>query len=77
MFFIIVIVVIALIIMMIEVPSLLKKKQKKELWAFSILLVFATGISILHVQKVDLPNPHDWIAFIYKPLSDMIYSFLK
>lgn len=73
----IVIVVIALVIIMIEVPSLLKKKQKKELWAFFILLVFATGTSILHVLKINLPNPHDWIAFIYKPLSDMIYSFLK
>lgn len=70
------IVVFALLVMLIEVPSLVKKGHKKELWTFFLLLFFGTGLSILHVLKVDLSSPHDWISFIYKPLSDVIYKFL-
>lgn len=71
------IVVFALFVMLIEVPTLVKKGYKKELWSFFLLLFLGTGLSILHVLKVNLPSPHDWISFIYKPLSDVIYNFFK
>jgi hypothetical protein len=71
------IVVITLLIILIEVPPLFRKGLKRELWVFFILLFFAAGISIMHGLNIDLPSPHDWISFIYKPLSDVIYNFLK
>lgn len=69
--------VLAVVIAIIEVPSLLKKKLKRELWVFSILLLFGGGLSIAQSLHMEIPNPVDWIAFIYKPFSDFIYGFLK
>lgn len=71
------IVVFAMLVMIIEVPSLVKKGHKKELWTFFLLLFLATGLSIMHVLKVDLPSPHEWISFIFKPLSEVIYNIFK
>lgn len=71
------ILVITVMIIIKEVPTLLRNKLKKELWVFSILLLFGTGLSIAQGLQKEIPNPIDWISFIYKPLSDLISSFLK
>ena len=65
------------IIIAIEVPSLLKQKEKKELWIFSILLLVAIGLSIAQSLRVTLPNPLDWIAYVYKPLSELVFGWLE
>lgn len=66
----------AMVIALIEVPDLLEKKLKKELCFFLILLLLGMGLSVAVAMRVDLPNPLDWIFFIYKPLSDWIFRFL-
>ncbi|MEK3886188.1 hypothetical protein [Bacillus sp. FSL K6-3431] len=71
------ILVIVAVIIAIDVPPLLRKNLKKELWIFSILLLFGTALSIVQVLNIKIPNPLDWIAAIYKPLSDMIEKLLK
>ena len=71
------IVMVAVLISIKEVPSLWGKGWKKELWVFSILLLLGTGISIAEALDKDIPNPLDWIAFIYKPFSDFILELLK
>lgn len=71
------IIVATFIIILIEVPSLIKKGLKREMWAFFSLMFFGTVLWILHVLGVNLPSPHKWIAFIYKPLSDLIFSLFK
>lgn len=65
------------IIINIEVPLLLKQKSKKELWIFSILLFVAIGLSIAQSLRIKLPNPLDWVAYVYKPLSDLIFGWLE
>ncbi|MFI8495356.1 hypothetical protein ACIGC1_21010 [Peribacillus butanolivorans] len=72
-----VILVIVAIIIAIDVPSLLREKLKKELWIFSVLLLFGTALSISQALNIKIPNPLDWITAIYKPLSDMIEKLLK
>ncbi|MFU2017627.1 hypothetical protein ACM6Q7_21615 [Peribacillus butanolivorans] len=72
-----VILVIVAMIIAIDVPSLLRKKLKKELWIFSVLLLFGTALSISQALNIKIPNPLDWITAIYKPLSDMIEKLLK
>ncbi|MFD4931328.1 hypothetical protein ACFWMS_20820 [Peribacillus butanolivorans] len=72
-----VILVIVAIIIAIDVPSLLRKKLKKELWIFSVLLLFGTALSIAQALNIKIPNPLDGITAIYKPLSDMIEKLLK
>ncbi|MBO1515439.1 hypothetical protein [Metabacillus bambusae] len=71
------ILLVATLIIVLEVPPLLEKKQKKESWVFSLLLLFGVGLSIAESLDLNIPNPLDWIAIIYKPLSDLIMSLLK
>ena len=64
-------------ICLFEVPPLLKKQQKKELLVFSILLLFGVALSIFFAIDKAIPNPLDYITFIFKPLSEVISGFLK
>lgn len=71
------IIVTASFIVMIEAPPLLRAKLKRELWLFSILLLFGTVLSIAKSLKLAIPNPLDMIWIIFQPFSDWLYSFLK
>lgn len=71
------ILMVSALIIIIDVPSLLKKKFKKELWVFSIILLFGTGLSIAESLQVDIPNPLDGIAVVYKPFSDFLFDLLE
>lgn len=64
----------AVVIAFIDAPSLLKRGLKKELWTFSILLLIGTGLSIAEGMQVEIPNPMDTLAFIYKPLIDLLFG---
>ncbi|MEC0276126.1 hypothetical protein [Peribacillus frigoritolerans] len=69
------ILVIVAVIIAIDVPHLLREKLKKELWVFSILLLFGTVLSIAQALNIKIPNPLDWVTAIFKPLSDIIEKF--
>jgi hypothetical protein len=71
------IILVTLLITVLEVPPLLKKRQKKELWVFSLLLLFGSGLSIAKGLGLKLPNPFDWIAVLFKPLSDLLMRLLN
>ncbi|MEC0092784.1 hypothetical protein [Paenibacillus macquariensis] len=71
------ILVIVTVIIAIDVPPLWRKKLKKELWAFSILLLFGTVLGLAQALKLKIPNPLDWVIAVYKPLSDMVDIWLK
>lgn len=68
---------VAIVIAFIDAPYLLKQGLKKELWTFSILLLFGTGLSIAEGLQVEIPNPMDALAFIYKPLTQLVFGFFK
>ncbi|MFN2747453.1 MULTISPECIES: hypothetical protein [Bacillus] len=68
---------IAGLIILLELPTLWKKKQKKEIWVFSLLLALAVALCITEGLGVELPNPLDWLAVIYKPLGDAIMTLLQ
>jgi len=74
---IIIILVIAAAIVTFEAPLLLKNNLRRELWLFSGLLLFAVGLCIAAVLRLDIPNPLDWIAFVYRPLGDLIFEALE
>lgn len=61
------------IMIVIEVPALWKKNLKKEIQAFSVLLLFGAGLSIAQILRMKIPNPLDWITTLYKPMSDAIF----
>ncbi|TKI71972.1 hypothetical protein FC756_03575 [Lysinibacillus mangiferihumi] len=66
------ILIISSTIILIEFPYLHSSNNLKEIWVFSILLLFATGLGIAMAFQVKVPNPIDGISFIYRPVSDVI-----
>ncbi len=70
------ILIIAIIIVALEIPYLISEKLTKEIWVFSFLLPISVGLSIALSLKLDIPNPVEGIAFIFKPLSEFIYGYL-
>lgn len=71
------IITVGILIAVYEVPSLLRRNLKRELWIFSILLIFGVVLSILKNLRVDIPNPLDMVTIIYKPFSDFIFGILE
>ncbi len=67
---------VAVLIAAIEIPSLRKKKSKKDTWAFSLLLLLGTGLSIAQGLQAHIPNPLDWMAAIFQPLGNWMKSTL-
>jgi hypothetical protein len=65
------------VIAMLEVPALWKQKLVKELWIFAILLLTGAGLSFALVMHVNIPNPLDFLTWIYKPISDVFKKFLS
>lgn len=57
---------------LIEVPKMLRAKSYKELAVFSGLLALGTGLAILKSLNVQLPNPSDWVAWIYSPVAKLL-----
>jgi len=74
---ILIVIVAAVIIIFIDMPALLKQKRKKELRMFSVLLLCGISLNIAEALNWNMLNPLDWIAVMYKPLSDLLYGILK
>ncbi|RJE86101.1 hypothetical protein D3P07_18630 [Paenibacillus sp. 1011MAR3C5] len=67
----------AVVIAMLEVPGLRKKRQVKEIWLFMILLLFGTGVGIAESLHLPLPNPLDWVSYVYRPIGQLVDSALN
>ncbi|WP_458413536.1 hypothetical protein ACNQFZ_01155 [Schinkia sp. CFF1] len=50
-----------------HVPQLKKDKLIREIWIFSILMLFVATITVLKLTNVPLPSPLDLITLIFKP----------
>jgi hypothetical protein len=60
-----------------EVPKMLKGKLYRELWTFSVLLGLGMVLAVLKSLDVEIPNPSDWIAWVYSPVKGVMKSLLK
>lgn len=54
----------------IEIPKMISKKLTKELVTFSVLLLLGTVLALLTSLNVKLPNPSDFLVWVYSPVSD-------
>jgi hypothetical protein len=61
----------------VEIPKMVKENLYRELVAFSILLGFGTILAILKSLNVEIPNPSDFIAWVYSPVTEIMRSFFK
>ncbi|RRJ63480.1 hypothetical protein EHV15_11495 [Paenibacillus oralis] len=68
------ILIIAGIIVWFELPALWKQQQKKDLWAFCILLVIAVGFSIPVLLFPHFPSPLLVLTIIFKPIIDFLIA---
>lgn len=60
-----------------EIPGMKKRKQIKELWIYSILLGLFTILAVLKCLGVKIPNPSDFVAWIYSPLTNITKAITK
>ncbi len=65
------------VLCIIEIPKMLNGRLFKELWAFLILLGSGTVLAILKGLNVEIPNPSDWIAWVYSPFRKVMESLIK
>ncbi|AKA68185.1 hypothetical protein [Clostridium scatologenes] len=65
------------ILSIVEVPKMLREKLYRELYTFIVLLVFGTVLAILKSLNVDIPNPSDFVQWVYSPFSSIIKELLK
>lgn len=56
----------------LELPPLLKRRQIRELWAFSVLLLIAVGVSIPAALTSHFPSPLIAFTIIFKPFSKLL-----
>ncbi|MER2060189.1 MAG: hypothetical protein ABTA16_15320 [Niallia sp.] len=67
------ILLVAAVIWRVEVPSLLQKNYKKELVVFLLLLSIGVGLGIVQALGKTIPNPMDFLTFIFNPLNDIFF----
>jgi hypothetical protein len=65
------------VLCIVEIPKMLKEKQYRELSTFSILLGLGTVLAILKSLDVEIPNPSDWVAWVYSPVKEVMKNLLK
>lgn len=62
---------------LMEIPKMLKLKLYKDLAVFSVLLLSGTVMMILKTLEVEIPNPSDFLAWIYSPLEGLMKEFYR
>jgi hypothetical protein len=65
------------ILSIVEIPKMLSGKLYKELIAFSVLLFFGTILAVIQLFDMKIPNPSDWIAWVFSPLEEFMKNLTK
>lgn len=67
---------IACIVALLEAPMLYRQGYTRDAALFFILLALAFIMSSVQSLGLPLPNPSDWIAWLFKPLTDLLSGWL-
>ncbi|EJL43378.1 hypothetical protein PMI08_02624 [Brevibacillus sp. CF112] len=70
------VVLVSIIVCLYELPRLIRQRQKKEMTVFVAMLVISVGLYAA-TQYGRLPNPVYVMEWIFKPMSDVISSWLR
>ncbi|SFA72679.1 MULTISPECIES: hypothetical protein [unclassified Bacillus (in: firmicutes)] len=68
---------ISIMICAIELPTLWKQKLRKEMVIFFVLLGMGFTLSTLLALNIKVPPILDAVEFVFKPVSDLVFSFLQ
>ncbi len=74
---IIAVLVFDVIVCIIEIPKMIKQKLIKELVTFSVLLLLGTVLAALKAFDKKVPNPSDFLAWVYSPVADLMKSLME
>jgi hypothetical protein len=61
----------------LEIPSLVKNRKYKEFVGFCCFLFLGTLLSIAHSLRLKIPNPLDFITFVFQPVSKFMLRILQ
>ncbi|MBP1992421.1 hypothetical protein [Paenibacillus eucommiae] len=67
-------IIVILLIALVQVPGMLRKKMIKDLAAYSVLLLFGTALFIGQILHLKIPNPVDFIIYLFEPLGKIIFT---
>ena len=58
-------------------PGFWKKEQKRGVFVYLALILLDLGLSISLVLHVDLPIISDGVIYLFQPLKEMVYGYLR
>lgn len=61
----------------VKIPKMIQEKLYREVYVFCFLVFLGTLLAILKSLDSYIPNPSDWIAWVYSPVADIFKSILK
>lgn len=70
------ILIFSLLIAWLEIRKLKQEKATKEIIVFCFFLINGTLLSILSTLRVPIPNPVDWLIFLFDPVSKWLEHLL-
>lgn len=65
------------ILSIVEIPKMLKEKLYRELYTFIVVLLIGTVLAVLKILNIDIPNPSDFVQWLYSPFSNIIKKLLE
>ena len=68
---------VVVIIFFIEKENIKKHWNKKEIMVFCVSLLFGAALCIAWLLEVDLINPLEILANIYRPISEPISTYIN
>lgn len=72
----VIILLISLWALKVEIPRIRKKNQHKELWIYLISLSASALFSMAVSLQLHVPNPLDVIAYLFRPMGNIISTLL-
>ncbi len=60
------------VLCIIEIPKMLKAGLRKELIVFLLLLAAGTALAVMKLFSIGIPNPTDFLVWVYSPVSGIM-----
>jgi len=57
--------------------SLRQDYSPKDFWIFISLTVLGIGLNVAQIFGAKIPNPNEYLAWLYQPLTDLLMKFLE
>lgn len=61
------VIVLYMVIAFFQIPQLKKEKMKREIWIFSIIMLFVTAVTVAKLNNLPLPSPLDLVTIMLSP----------